>query len=583
MAIRIGKSIFLEAYQTPKNHKQIYFTHGKAATASRSVKVKHQASLSHKLYDLRHHLEKKSKNNDRLANIANTIYGEEHKHYGCITKIVYCFNNLFRGRGFHDEEYFFNQIKPFITDSEESKTDPAASTTETPKEEKKQKDPATSLPAYFDAVDNLCAETVEKNKGVYKILSNPNYSVYKAFKKLPSKRQAEMLQVLNDVIKAFQDNKFKNKYHQSPYTKIPRINPGDKVPQYFAHVAAHQQSDWERKYLSLCGIRNLLLHGPKIIDDLKEKKFIDGFANYSSGKGLKALQYYTGNTVDLNVEIEASDDKEAIAEAKKRIVNFGKMCGLKNATTAEKVASSLPSRKLRIQQDPYYGEFVHDSGTDYKDRGNYGIWKRNNNYYVNVPDVDAAIPAILRLPYMIAEMASMDKEKNSGQFSDKFLDDLFANISTKCFNNKLQQLNRMYSEWKSTGGLDEKELAAKALADLSKKIEKGKFGEKIKAKGFAAAMKEARTRDDLLMMITSDEDRLYDYIMDDGQHCPKGVGDKLAQAWAEKHLDFFKQYFKEQKMYKQSLYRTDNDSPYVIFDKKALRECLIGLYNALAF
>lgn len=586
MAIRIEKKLFLKAYGSTKKQNQIYFKQGKAAIASRNVKVKNQASLSHKLFDLRYHLkqETKPKMIGDLVNIANTIYGYEHKNYGCILKIAYCFNNLFRGRGFHDEKYFINQIAKYAVGSELAdeikkskafeKSEQSSTSAETTKKE--DQDPATSLPAYFSAVDDICAETVEHKKGVYKILADPKYSVASAFQTLPRKRQAEMLQVWNDLIKAFQDRKFKNKYGHSPYDRVLSLKAGDPVPQYFAHVAG-SHSDWERKYLSLCGMRNLLLQGPRIIDDLKEKKFIDGFDNYSHGKGLRALQYYTGNTVDLNAEIDASNDREAIEEAKTRIVNFGKMCGIRNAKTAEQVAAALPSRKLHFEN----GRFVHDSGADYKDRGRFGIWKRNNHYYVHVPDVEAAIPAILRLPYMVLEMACTDMEKNGGQFSDKFLEELFDNISTKCFNNKLQQLNKMYSQWKSTGGLNEAELAAKALSDLEKNIEKGNFGKEIQAKGFSVAMKEAKTRDDLLMMMTLDEDNLADYM--DGEHCPVGRGNEAAKAWAEKHRAFFKQYFQEKGLYKQSLYRTDDASPYVIFDKKVLNECLISFFDAFAF
>ena len=150
------------------------------------------------------------------------------------------------------------------------------------------------------------------------------------------------------------------------------------------------QTNEERKYLSLAGIRNMLLAGPDIIDEIAKKEFLGGVHHYDSNKGLNSFKFYTGTPVDLETEFDAKNSEDALRRARELIVDFGRKIGLetvKGSLTAEEVARKLPHRKLNLPE-PY--DTIHHAN-DHTDRSNYGIWTRQEphsavvHYYANVP------------------------------------------------------------------------------------------------------------------------------------------------------------------------------------------------------
>lgn len=207
-------------------------------------------------------------------------------------------------------------------------------------------------PSPFNQIEEICAEISEK------AFTDPTFSAVKALKGIDQKTRTEVLELLNEIITEFEKRHI--------VSRIVRY--GDHVPAYFANVI--EQSDHDRKYLSLVGIRNLLLVGASIIDDFRDTKFLGGEHHYGLNKGLKSFKLYTGNVVDLDTEIEAKSDDEAQKIAREMIVKFGQICGLKKpGLSAENVATSLPHRKL------YLNHFVPESLSN-TDRSNYGLWKR---------------------------------------------------------------------------------------------------------------------------------------------------------------------------------------------------------------
>lgn len=112
MPINIEKDVFIAANPPKKDSLQIYFKKGKAHCCSRSVKVKNRASVSHQLYSLIQHINNTDSKSEKsqLAGIARAIYANEHKDYGCVRKIFFSLKNKVQGRGFHDENYFLNEI-----------------------------------------------------------------------------------------------------------------------------------------------------------------------------------------------------------------------------------------------------------------------------------------------------------------------------------------------------------------------------------------------------------------------------------------------------------------------------------------
>lgn len=315
---------------------------------------------------------------------------------------------------------------------------------------------------FSDKVDSILKEVTEK-------IFYPTFPIVTVFETINEKM--DILDLFNELIKEFE-------MRHPPHKKIKY---GDQVPSYFANVDDDKSND-AKKYLSLVGIRNMLMMGPQIIDDLRKQLFLGGKHHYLPKEGLDAFSYYTGTTVDLDTVLKADNDKEAIKEAEKYIIDFGKACGLSGNLTAKAVAKQLPNRKLNL---PETYQMVHDSGTSDTDRSNYGIWKRKDLkthkyvYYVNVPKCDVVLNCTLRFPYMITELVWRAKEANGGKMSKEFLDDFFKEgLSTMCFNDKIKKFIDFYSRWKPIfDGVETSEVSA------LRKLLEGVFGDPFKAIG----------------------------------------------------------------------------------------------------
>ena len=135
----------------------------------------------------------------------------------------------------------------------------------------------------------------------------------KALSAVNPKTQQQVLELLNEIVAEFERRHYVYK----------KIKYGEQVPAYFANVV--EQSKEERQYLSLVGIRNLLKCGAGIVDDFSKQRFLGGEHHYAWNQGLKNFKFFTGNVVDLDIEIDAANDAEAIKEAEEKIVNFGKI------------------------------------------------------------------------------------------------------------------------------------------------------------------------------------------------------------------------------------------------------------------
>lgn len=410
--------------------------------------------------------------------------------------------------------------------------------------------PAKEAP-FAKQVERVCSQITEN------IFADSTFSAQKAFSAIDQTTHQQIITLFNELVAEFE---------KSHYI-YQKIGFGDAVPPYFANVKNETES--QRKYLSLVGIRNMLKYGPNIVDDFRDKKFIGGEHHYGINKGLQAFKYYTGNAVDLDTEIDATNDQEALLIARERIVKFGKICGLKGMAgqelTAEQVTQKMPERKLDI---PQRGGFIHDVGQSNTDRSNHGIWKRTSpmnfktHYFVNVPDCDIVLIATLRLPYLIAELAYRAKESGGGVFPKHFLDDLFQNgISDMCFNDKVRQFMDFYMTWsaKFDGSLQSPE------DEVRKTIEKGDFGETLRLKGADAAIKEAYDRNKLI-----DFFNVYNYA-----HNPMQSEDQ----WINNVIEGAIEILKVAGLWENVLYRSGEGQDYFLLNKSTLALFLKDYYS----
>lgn len=369
-------------------------------------------------------------------------------------------------------------VNPISPDPIESPKAPTYHLTTTP--------PHLAAPSPFKEIEDICSLIGEK------AFTDPHFSAVKALAKVHPATKKQVESLLNEIVAEFE--------RRNPL--LPqKIAYGAQVPAYFANVDTEGMII--RHYLSLLGIRNLVKWGANIIDDFRDTKFLGGEHHYTTGKGLNAFKYATGTTVDLDTEIDATTDEQAVKLAEPMIIKFGEFCGLKKfgggkLTTAE-VASLLSNRKLQLPVPPYYS--VHQSASN-TDRNNHGVWKYvtpggKTQYFVNVPNADLVILATLRLPYMVAELAYRTKLQNHGTLSKEFFDDFFKKgLSDMCFNDKAKTFIAFYHIWSAK--LDG--VVTDPVEDARKKIAQGFFGEAVRVKG-AAAITSALTRTSLINLL----------------------------------------------------------------------------------
>jgi hypothetical protein len=397
--------------------------------------------------------------------------------------------------------------------------------------------PKTATPSPFVQIENICGQIAER------IFVESSFSAVKALSAVKPHTQQQVLHLLNDITAEFERR----------YPVSRKLKYGEQVPAYFANVA--EQSQYDRQYLSLMGIRNLLQFGAQIVDDFRDTKFLGGEHNYAHKRGLQLFKWATGNMVDLDTEIEAPSDLDAIKQAEPMIIQFGKTCGLKKAggeLTAAEVARLLPYRKLDL---PKSHEYVHLS-MDNVDRSNYGVWKRQSPvnlktyYYVNVPNCEIVLLATLRMPYMLAELLHHTKEYKGGILVKEFYNEYFAKgLSDKCFNDKARQFLEFYHTWNAK--LEE---VPTPEEDARRKIVKGVFGETLRLKGPDAALKEAFTRSKLI--------GLPDLANFECNHRP-------LDQWISEEGGKIRQILIDRKLWENVLYRAaeDKDSDFFLLNQ----------------
>lgn len=420
------------------------------------------------------------------------------------------------------------------------------------------KKPNVPYAPFAELVDRVCDDVANN------VFTNPNYSTTKAFEAIPKKTNQQVLTILNELIAEFERRY--NRHHNL-------IGYQEQVPAYFAQVDDFGSTNDDKKYLALVGIRNMLAFGPRVIDDFCRQNFLGGAHHYGydqgpHAKGLNLFKYYTGTVVDLDTELDAKSDQEALAKARELIVQFGKKCGLKGSgnseLTAEDVARLLPNRKLHLPKQSWDPIPISSSNTD---RSNHGLWKRQHptsgkmSYFVNVPNCELVVAATLRFPYMIAELAWRAKEANGGKFSDDFLNAFFKDgLSTMCFNDKTNRFINFQVDWKAK--FDGSETPEETIRG---KIESGALGEELRNKGADQAMKEAFTQMTLM-----------NFLDNEGSLTVNGMAE---EEWIKQAKPKCIAILKSGDRWLKSLYRTDSEGEYFLVNESTLAQILKPLYR----
>lgn len=247
---RISETVFRQTYSKNKKvDKTICFQNGKAVSVVRSNKIKNEASLSHKLYDLHFHLTnaKSPTAQKTLKGIAIRIYSKRtHKQLGLIRRFVFSVNNLFKGRGFHSEIYFYNQIQNFAV-------------MKSPAKPKKEKEPEKSQESHKKSTESakLSKPAAKKRR------RQPKREPLRDFSELKN-RFAEIKEYF-DVIASFNAKIVgmdQGELNNWKYSKQSPVN-FNKVPENCKNLkgiiqalSANEIDEWAKKGILPRGINN---------------------------------------------------------------------------------------------------------------------------------------------------------------------------------------------------------------------------------------------------------------------------------------------------------------------------------------
>ena len=241
---------------------------------------------------------------------------------------------------------------------------------------------------------------------------------------------------------------------------------GSHVPNYFANV--QDQSIHRRKVLSMAGLRNLVIVGSDVFDELREHLFssdpscyMDAKFGGSGSEGVHKMRFYTGNMVDLDTTVLRANDRitlNTVNEMNKKVggtvyADCKEFGNSKQATHIAKAAAGELLKRFCTELDLTKSEgrkrradicdvpSTIPIARSNSDRGKHPIWRYCNagqdSFHVNVPCVEDIVGALLRAPFKAAQIYLRIWINNEGEERDAHLDRFFSDcIADACFNQK---------------------------------------------------------------------------------------------------------------------------------------------------
>ena len=282
--------------------------------------------------------------------------------------------------------------------------------------------------------------------------------------------------VYNHMFMAYNSPKWCDRDNEGRTGSMDILPAGGSVPNYFANVA-HDQTIHRRKILSIAGLRNLVLYGTEIFNEMRDKIFTGDPNTYSSGKGVHKMRYYTGNVVDLDTTVLRASDRVllgAVNEMNKKmgLESFDGCKSFGNSQQAADIArAAAQDLLLRFQQDFKLSKSTARKRkvdlTDVQsaipvarsncDRGKYPLWRYLNagqdSFHVNVPHLDDVVGALLRAPIQAAKIyLSIHLLASSAKDLEDRLDTFFEEcLADACFNQKWKAVEEYSSKLANEG------------------------------------------------------------------------------------------------------------------------------------
>eukprot|EP00672_Neobodo_designis_P025880 CAMPEP_0174851410 /NCGR_PEP_ID=MMETSP1114-20130205/23176_1 /TAXON_ID=312471 /ORGANISM="Neobodo designis, Strain CCAP 1951/1" /LENGTH=506 /DNA_ID=CAMNT_0016085945 /DNA_START=32 /DNA_END=1549 /DNA_ORIENTATION=- len=291
-----------------------------------------------------------------------------------------------------------------------------------------------------------------------------------------------VVRVFDAILSAMSQARYREKYGFSEGSDagLMRIGFGDPVPSYFANVSGGQ-SIYNRKLLSLLGLRNLVKFGPEVFLELKEKLFSGSLGDYKPKTGLHKMRYFTGNTVDLDTCVLRCHEKVTLdaintMQRKQNGPTFRNAEELANSEVGKRMAIEQAKmmidafaerfkltadqiRKRRIDLDPEDTDFPVATTND--DRGKCPLWIYRNagvlTFHANVPTMSDVYGALLLAPYHLAKaFILVHRQSKTPEDLVRNLDAFFEDgVSDSCFNAKWKSIEMFVQAREESGFIND--------------------------------------------------------------------------------------------------------------------------------
>eukprot|EP01012_Entosiphon_sulcatum_P033684 TRINITY_DN4264_c0_g1_i6.p1 TRINITY_DN4264_c0_g1~~TRINITY_DN4264_c0_g1_i6.p1 ORF type:complete len:721 (+),score=127.13 TRINITY_DN4264_c0_g1_i6:3473-5635(+) len=253
----------------------------------------------------------------------------------------------------------------------------------------------------------------------------------------------------DQMLARFNQQEFQRKYGAGGEdAHLLHLRADQQVPEYFANVGG--QSIFQRKVLSMQGLRNLVIHGREIFRELREHLFIGDYSAYPGMTGLNKMKHYTGNTVDLDTCVLRCSDRVTLQTINminrhKKEPEFGspdefgasqqaqdiaraQAATLMDAFAQEFGLTTEQQRQQRRVHVPPAGEAIPVARSN-TDRGRWPIWQYINvgvnSFHANVPTMPDVIGALLKAPFHCARAYLLSQDDLPGFFEEAVADSCF--------------------------------------------------------------------------------------------------------------------------------------------------------------
>jgi hypothetical protein len=280
---------------------------------------------------------------------------------------------------------------------------------------------------------------------------------------LEPKDAEAVVAVYNYMLDYFCAPRLKMKYGYCQDHTAPKLAAGQDVPAYFANVK--DQSIHRRKVLSMAGLRNLVVHGPSIYREMKDRLFVGDPAAYSGDVGSNKMKRLTGNVVDLDTTVLRCSDRATLNAINEYVkvqkgTPFANAEEFGNSDLAADIAINTAkdllqrfSQEFKLTEAKEMERKIHVSqvtkpiqkATSNTDRGKWPVWRYTNvgvdSYHANVPTMEEVNGALLKAPFHCAKYFLQIHALFPPEELDARLDAFFEDcVADTCFNQKWRSI-----------------------------------------------------------------------------------------------------------------------------------------------